>query len=107
MKPVKTSICFTPYAVAIALPISVETIDSTNAGFSGRVPFALFWLKMYSPISIADIFPVNVTYSPVFVSLQYTPSLSASGSVAKTISASFSFASSSASFHASGFSGFG
>ena len=71
------------------------------------VLFFVFSLKIYSAISIADILPVNVTYSPVFVSLQYTPRRSASGSVASTISASFSLASFRASSQASGFSGFG
>lgn len=95
-------ICF-----AIAFAISVETIDSTSTGFSGIELFARFCPRIYSAISIADMFPVNVTYSPLFVSLQYTPRRSASGSVARTRSASFSFASFNASSHASGFSGFG
>ena len=71
------------------------------------VPIAFFSLKIYSAISIPDIFPVNVTYSPVFVSLQYTPRRSASGSVASTMSASTSFASFNASSNAFGDSGFG
>lgn len=82
-------------------------MDSTSTGFSGIELFARFCPRIYSAISMADIFPVKVTYSPLFVSLQYTPRRSASGSVARTRSASFSFASLSASSHASGFSGFG
>ena len=54
-----------------------------------------------------DILPVNDIYSPVLESLEYTPSLSASGSVAKIISASFSLASLSASVNALGSSGLG
>ena len=57
-------------------------------------------------MSIPDIFPVKVTYSPVLVSLQYTPRRSASGSVASTMSAPTSFASFKASSNAFGDSGF-
>ena len=95
------------YSAAIALARSVVTIVVTRAGFSGMVPVASFSLKMYSAISIPDMLPVKLTYFPVFVSLAYTPSLSASGSVARTISASTSFASLRASSHAFGSSGLG
>ena len=91
----------------MALAISVVTIVSTNAGFSGIMFIFVFSLKIYSAINIPDIFPVKLIYSPVFVSLAYTPSLSASGSVASTISASFSFASLSANSQAFSSSGLG
>ena len=64
----------------------------TRAGFSGIVPVTVLSLKMYSAISMPDIFPVKETYSPVAESFAYTPRRSASGSVARTMSASFSFA---------------
>ena len=48
-----------------ALAMLVVTIVVTNAGLSGIVPVALRSCKMYSPISIPDMFPVKGTYSPV------------------------------------------
>lgn len=72
-----------------------------------EVPFPVFCERIYSAISIADILPVNDWYSPVLVSLEYTPSLSASGSVARTISASTSLASFNANVNALGSSGLG
>ena len=53
------------------------------------------------------MFPVNALYSPVLTSFAYTPNLSASGSVAKTISASTSFANFNANSNAFGSSGLG
>ena len=76
----------------MGLVILVVTMVVTSAGFSGMVLTAVLSLKIYSAISMPDILPVKDTYSPVLESLAYTPSLSASGSVASTISASFSFA---------------
>ena len=52
----------------IGLVIFVVTIVVTSAGFSGMVPVAVFSRRMYSAISIPDIFPVKETYSPVLVS---------------------------------------
>ena len=65
-----------------------DTIVEINAPFFGINFLAFFWSKIYSAINNPDIFPVNDIYSPDFESLAKTPSLSASGSVAKTKSAS-------------------
>ena len=85
----------------------VVTIVVTSAGFSGIVPVAVLSLNIYSAMSIPDILPVKDLYSPLAVSNAYTPSLSASGSVARTISAFFSFASFNAYVNALGSSGLG
>ena len=73
--------------------ILVVTMVVTRAGFSGILPVAVRSRRMYSAISMPDIFPVKDTYSPVLESFAYTPRRSASGSVARTMSASFSLAS--------------
>ena len=52
----------------IGAVIFVVTIVVTSAGFAGIVPVAVRSLKIYSAISIPDIFPVKDLYSPLFVS---------------------------------------
>ena len=83
------------------------TIVLTMAGFFGMRPHFVLSLNWYSAIISPDIFPVNGIYLPVFVSSAYIPRRSASGSVARTMSAFFSFASLRASSNAFGSSGFG
>ena len=91
----------------MALARSDETIVVTNIPFSGKFPFSFICEILYSAINNADIFPVYVIYSPVFASFAKIPNLSASGSVARTTSASTFFANSRANLKALGSSGFG
>ena len=95
------------YSFAIASAIFVETIVLTNAPFLWIRPRSFLCERRYSAISIPDMLPVNDLYSPLLTSLEYTPSLSASGSVARIISASTSFASFNAYVNALGSSGLG
>ena len=96
-----------PYAFVMASARLVVTMVLMRAPFAGRVPISFLSRRIYSAISIPDIFPVNGIYSPVAESFAYIPSLSASGSVARTMSASFSFASLRARVKALGSSGLG
>ena len=59
LNPVKTSIISTPWASAIRVANSLETIDFTAAAFFGKSPASSWAVKMYSSITAAIWFPVN------------------------------------------------
>ena len=110
LKPVKVSVKHILYSSAMRRIILVDTmvvIIMSFVFFSVFSLFSFFLSNMYSERSSPVMFPVIGMYLFVFLSFAYTPSLSASGSVASTMSASFSSASFKASSNAFLSSGLG
>ena len=105
LNPVKTLFNSTPYFSQIFSVKGVETSDFAATGSLGNTSFSIFPRQMYSSIITPTSLPVKSSY-PSLV-LTAIPTLSQSGSVAISKSASFSFAYFKPNVNASLISGFG